>query len=108
MRHPERRIVAILNARWGSHRVRDHIQVLHDSACLSLSDQIAAIKGKGDHLYPATFGQTRSGHRYEGKITCGHNPWLYARLVDDIRPSHDEHAVGGLKWKELPIPQGMP
>ena len=88
-------IVAILNYRLSGKRVREIIELIYVNECSSLGERLAYAKNKKDNPYPAQF----EGN-FEGRITCGHNPFLYARLVDDLRVEVDENGEEKLKWKE--------
>jgi hypothetical protein len=38
------------------------------------------------------------------RITCGHNPFIYARKVSDLVVSHvHDQSVESIKWREPPI-----
>jgi len=39
---------------------------------------------------------------WSGEITCGHNPYLRARLVDDLTVERHEDGKEEVKWKERP------
>lgn len=34
---PDRKVVAVLNPRWSGNRVKEHVEILHASMCLSLA-----------------------------------------------------------------------
>ncbi|MEU8252311.1 hypothetical protein [Nonomuraea sp. NPDC048916] len=42
---------------------------------------------------------------YMGRITCGHNPYLMARLVDNLRLKDPADPMAGLEWDERPPPR---
>jgi len=91
---PSKRIVALLSPRWSQDRVRDHVHVLYSMNGYSPAEKLNLLKKHAHIPHPAQFQET------QGRINCGHNPWLYARLVDDLRVSTDPAAVEGLTWKE--------
>ncbi len=99
---PEREIAAILNPRWSGERVRDHVEWIYANATFSLAERVAYAKHKSFNPYPAEFDRLR-GAPWSGRITCGHNPYLYARLVDDLRVFHDD-GEGSVSWKERERP----
>jgi hypothetical protein len=59
---------------------------------------IAAFNQKANP-YPAQFA-TIGGIPWHGEVTCGHNPFLRARLVDNLLIDDQ----GEPKWEERPIP----
>lgn len=95
---PSKRIVALLSPRWSPVRVRDHVHVLYSMEGYSPAEKLGLLKRRSQIPYPADFQET------QGRITCGHNPWLYARLVDDLRVSTEATAIDGLTWTERPLP----
>ena len=42
------------------------------------------------------------GIPWSGEIECGHNPWLYARLVDDLTAEELADGTETVRWKEIP------
>lgn len=53
--------------------------------------------------YPAQFGMLNNV-LWGGEITCGHNPWLLARLVDELTVEADADGKERATWKERPKP----
>lgn len=81
----EQEIVAILNPRIGGRRVREFLDLLQLTSDLTLQEQAAILWPRHGSLpYPAHFGQTTKGQPWEGEIMCGNDPYLRARLVDDL------------------------
>ncbi len=105
---PDRRIAAILNPRWSPERVADIMHTLYAMSNYSAREKLRVAKNRKAAPYAAEFGQTRSGARFRGLITCGHNPLLRARIVDDLRPDDGSEAVEGVLWREHSIPEGKP
>ena len=99
---PEHGISAVLSPHWSAERVRDHVEWLYSKETFSLRERIAYTKRKSFNPYPAQFASVR-GVPWTGRITCGHNPFLYARLVDDLCAADrtDENQV---TWKERERP----
>jgi hypothetical protein len=54
-------------------------------------------------VYPAQFG-ILNNVPWGGEITCGHNPWLLARLVDDLTVEADADGKERATSKERPKP----
>jgi hypothetical protein len=69
---PEEQVVAILNHKLGDDRVRDMVQQLHIVLTnYSSEEKLRCANLSTNNPYQAEL------HRFE-RITCGHNPWLYA------------------------------
>ena len=99
------RIAAILNPRWSSDRILRIVEVLHNAKNYSLTEQAGYANTYAFNPYPAEYLRV-NGVRHLGFITCGHSPWLYARLVTDLK-------IQGPRGKELVTwteskPQGPP
>jgi hypothetical protein len=77
-----RKIVAVYNSRRSPEQVRKAIQQLYIDLVYSEDEKVACATDRGKNPYPA------ERHQF-WRITCGHNPHLYARRVDNIRPSDD-------------------
>lgn len=63
-----------------------------------------------DNPYKAEFGSLevidhdgKGRVEWEGEVICGHNPWIEARLVGNVRPLPGD-PEGGITWDELPRP----
>ncbi|MFP6888323.1 MAG: hypothetical protein VCF07_00995, partial [Nitrospinota bacterium] len=54
--------------------------------------------------YPAEFNKIK-GVTWEGQIICGHNPYIYARLVEGLKVETDREGNENLKWNERPPPK---
>jgi hypothetical protein len=98
----EDNIAAILNSRLSGKRVREIVELLYVNSQYSLSERLRYANGKKFNPYPAQFG-TLERVPWEGQIICGHNPYLYARRIDDCRVV-GEGVEETLTWKEIPKP----
>ncbi len=71
------RVVGVLNSHWGDRRVADIVEFLYSNASSSV-DELAYYAKKPSN------NPCRADIR-NGGIHCGHNPFLYARKVSDLR-----------------------
>lgn len=92
------KVAAILNPRLRSERVRQIVEFVYLSQ-YCLSERIAFMVHPEKNPYPAKLLNVE-GLPWEGEIHCGYNPFLRARLVDDlvVRCSDDGKEVPS--WKE--------
>jgi len=74
--------VEILSPRTAPQRVREIVELLYHRES-SLTETVAWRLLKQAQTYPAEF-LIIEGMRCTGQIICGHNPWLFARLVDNL------------------------
>ncbi len=94
-------VVAILSARTGAEEVRRYVGRRYIEECASLREKLsyARYNHPQEPPYQAEYERV-GGVRHQGKIHCGHNPWLYARLVDDLRVEMDAAGNDVPKWTE--------
>lgn len=97
----KQRIAAILNPHWSARRVRELVEIIYVNSCYSISERIGYAKNRSFNPYPAQFSGF-SGIKWEGQITCGHNPWLFARMVDNLTTAPNDEAK--VTWSERPLP----
>ena len=96
--HAERddKIAAVLNSRLSTPRVKELVEFLYLTECYPVSEQMAFAQRRRDNPYPARYEETKSG----SLISCGHNPYLRARLVDDLTVESDAYGFDtAVKWK---------
>jgi hypothetical protein len=92
------KVAAIFSPRYSGERVRDLIERLY-SADYSLAEKLAYALEPRKNPYPAFFGAL-NGHIWTGEITCGHNPFLKGRLVDDFLIERQSDGREVTTWKE--------
>ena len=97
---PERKIAAVLKPQLSGQRVRELVEFLYASLEYRPFEQLEITLGLKSNPYPAIFGSLQ-GLPWEGEVTCGHNPFLFTRLVDDLIIS----AGGKSTWQERPRPR---
>jgi hypothetical protein len=101
--HPRSEVAAILSPRLGGVRVREFVELLHVTSSFTLSEQASMMWPRhGQTPYPAKFGQTEDGHRWEGEILCGNDPYLWARVVEDLTVEWEADGRETATWKERP------
>lgn len=86
-------IVSILNYRISPSKIKDFMELLYISSEYTLSEKIAYAKNSKNNPYPA---QAERGH-----ITCGHNPFLHGRKVNNLRVKKDSNDNEYLEWEEV-------
>ena len=92
-------VVMVLNGRMGIERVRWYVELMYIEKTSSDAEKYDYARPKKSRrtAFPAEVTRTIKG---EGHIHCGHNPWLFARLVDELRVETNDDGVEVLKWKE--------
>ena len=104
------KVVTVLSARVGSEQVRRHVERLYVDARSSWRERLdlARYNKSGPNPNPAEFVRIRVGNdnvRWMGRIICGPDPHLLARLVENLRVVVDEDGDESLDWSEIPMPE---
>jgi hypothetical protein len=97
------KIAVILDPRMKPDRVKTIIELLYVNEEYSLSDRISYAKSKRNNPYPAEYDAI-GGVKWQGRITCGHNPWLEARLVDNLKVRLDDNGEEQIIWVDRKPP----
>ena len=97
-------VAAVLNPRLSGRRVLEIVELLYANASYDTSERIAFVKSPQRNPYRAQFGKLHDGVPWEGEIICGHNPWLEARLVSNLRAERDADGLEQFVWEERPRP----
>src|SRR4051794_4959337 len=78
--------------------VADLMERLYAQYAYDLDEQIGLAAGRWTNPYPAKIGQF-------GLIHCGHNPYLFGRIVSDLRVEKGPDGTETLTWTPLEIKQ---
>ncbi len=107
-------VAAILHPLTSSKTVKHIMELLYAAREYAPIDKLNALHS---NPYPAKYNlvnveqKLKGGEIWhqrvpqEGQIYCGHNPWLYARCVDDLRLKDPLDPDAGLVWKERDYPR---
>ena len=99
----KRKVAAILNPHCSPDRVQEYVEFIYVNSYYSISERIAYAKNRHFHPYPAEFVRV-NGVPWQGQIICGHNPWLFARLVDNLAATDESDDEETIVWAERPNP----
>ena len=103
----DKKVAAIMDSRIGSERVRQTVELLYVNARCSLSERLYYAAYRKHNPYLAEYGTLR-GARWLGQITCGQNPHLRARLVDNLKVERDADGEEQITWTKRPRPNVKP
>lgn len=95
---PDHKVVEILDPRLPPERVRQIVELLYHQNAL-LREKVAWRLLRRKQPYAAEF-QILEGTQWRYDITCGHNPWLHARLVDNLRIETDAEDNETAVWTD--------
>ena len=96
-------VISIFNAQRSANFVREYMEQYYIDRFYYPREKLAYAKSRKNNPYPAEY-ERLNGVPWQGRITCGHNPFLYGRLVTDLKVVPTK---GGeqFEWKELPVPK---
>jgi hypothetical protein len=77
-------IVSIMNSRISGERMREIVEQIYVNETYSLKARAAYAKNKKNNPYQAYFGTFKGAHCL-WEVYCGHNPYLHARIVNDLK-----------------------
>jgi hypothetical protein len=92
------KVAEILDPRISAERVRQIVELLYHREA-SLSEKVAWRLLKRSQPYTADFVDIE-GVRWESQVMCGHNPSLFARLVDDLTIEADAQGRESATWRD--------
>lgn len=84
--------------------VAEVVEALYLRASDSIGAQVRGAKVRGHRPYPARFDEV-DGVPWHDRLECGHNPWLEARRVKDLRVEVDARGRDVPKWDERTRPR---
>ena len=100
----EKPVVVILSWRYSPERVRKLVEQMYINHTATIGKQLAFAKNKKRNPYPAYY-DTYRGANVTWQIFCGHNPWLHARLVEELHLEGNDYEKQKLSWIEYPRPK---
>jgi hypothetical protein len=96
-------VIGILSARKSGRIVKEYVEWLYALLNYLPYEHFGIAKYNNPlTLYEAQYGTTNLGVPVDTLMTCGHNPWLVARLGSNISLSDGEPPL--LSWKQ---PDGL-
>ncbi len=96
-------IIAILDSRKSDKFVRDFILQHYISKYTSLAEKIYYSSHLKDFPYQVVFEKIQDVP-WVGMMTCGHNPFIVARIVKNLTLSISDDGSEMLHWENMPKP----
>ena len=85
-------IAGVLPRQWSTRRVRGHVEWMYAFATSTVSELTRYAGRPSRNPYPA---KDRGG-----LITCGHHPWLYGRIVSNLKVEVGADLFETVSWQE--------
>lgn len=96
-------IISVLKAQRSFGFVRKYIEQYYISRFYSIHEKLLYSAQAKSNPYPSRFEEV-NGNPYLGRIICGEDPIVYARLVKNLWIDNSS-GIDVLKWEEQDIPQ---
>lgn len=92
--HSPSEVLCIIDSRRGVDRVSQLVEQMYMAQNYSLVEKMHFSSRPRDNPYPAKASFTER----HAIITCGHNPWLEARVVRNLKLNRSPNGVELLEW----------
>ena len=99
----DNKIAAVLNWRLTPEKISEIIEMIYVNEYSSLEERVAFAKNKKTNPYKTTYDNI-NGIPWQGRLFCGHNPFLVARLVDNLYVKKDSSGNEVLDWEDRKKP----
>ena len=108
----KKRFVAVISSRYLDNSVRRLLEQYYVSQYLSLPEQFSYVKSTKQCPYKVQHTTVAVSERlqkvsslppqalFSESMIIGGNPWLWARIVNDLETRIDENNLEHLKWRE--------
>lgn len=113
---PDNTFVAILSGRYTRRTVAGIVEQHYVASRLAIHEQLAYAKSKKSCPYEVQYNTLAVSEkiqeesslpargRFGDSMTFGGNPWLWARVVDDLETWIDPDGIEHLRWRERANP----
>jgi hypothetical protein len=101
--HGMQEVVAILSYRKSSETVADFVEQLHIATMYTEAEKLVYAKCPKDNPYRAEYDRV-NGIQWGGRMTCGHNRFLVARVAGNLTVVQEESGEAHLVWEEIERP----
>ena len=85
-------VAAVLSARWSRARVTDIVEQLYALHTSNVQELAAYARYPKRNMYRVQYDS--------GRLSCGSNPWLYARIVEDFTVTVNSEGYETVSWRE--------
>lgn len=96
-------LIGILSSRRGEKFIADFVEQVYLMETSTIEEIVRWVNRKKDCPYKAKKVEIINDIPHGDRITCGHNPHIYARKVTDLKVVSDlDNKIEKLSWKEPP------
>ena len=97
-------VVELFNYRWDGKTFRLIVEQLYANLKYSIPEKVALARSKPSNPYPAEWTHI-NGVPWHGELVCGDNPWMRARIVNNVSAKVGASGRPTLHWDERPRPK---
>jgi len=96
-------LVGIISSRRGEKFIADFVEQAYLMEMSTIEEIVRWANRKKDRPYKIKKVEIINNIPHGDRITCGHNPHIYARIVTDLKVVSDlDNKIEKLSWKEPP------
>ena len=96
-------LVGIISSRRGEKFIADFVEQAYLMEMSTIEEIVRWANRKKDRPYKVKKVEIINNVPHGDRITCGHNPHIYARIVTDLKVVSDlDNKIEKLSWKEPP------
>lgn len=96
-------IIAIRDGRTSSEKIREYVEQYYMTTHYSLAEKMHYSSHPKDNPYPAKFFTHPNGGCWSVRITCGHNPFIFASFVKNLEVFTDSENGTVLLWEDVKL-----
>ena len=94
-------VIGILSGRKSGNTIKDYVEWLYALMNYFPEEHLRLARYNNPaNPYGAEYWRTNTGVQMQTKMTCGHNPWLEARLATNVRLVVPQGEDPILEWTE--------
>jgi hypothetical protein len=101
-RPPGDPVITVLSGRRADAWVCDFVEQIYLALAMGPEEKVSVARNAKNNPFPTMLGSV-NGVPWSGQIFCGHNPWIFARKVRNVRVEIRD-AERRVAWDELPPP----
>jgi hypothetical protein len=104
-------LIAVVPSRTGHRRVARFVELVYAGASYDPAELLDYTVNPRVNPYHAQYPRRlpapdgRGNVPWHVAVVCGHNPYVTARLVQNLRAIEDEHGGSVLAWNEIEPPE---
>ena len=87
------RLIDVRDGRTSAERIREFVERHHVASLYSAEEKMHYASNPKDNPYPAVFVKLKGGVPWTAVIVCGHNPFIQAKYVHNLKVYEDDEEI---------------